>query len=158
MAGDARLDGHFAQLGGFSSVGARRRFAHDRPARVGCGRGAAVGFAGGVVGAAVGVTAGVGSGVVNLSNGAVAMYVAYVYTILRNSGQLFLPPLPNPLKPVEGLVHLFQKHPTFSTPNLPVSISLGSSFSFWPALLISLVFCVLLGLMLAGRGSGGESD
>ena len=89
-----------------------------------------------------------GSGVVNLSNGAVAMYVAYVYTILRNSGQLFLPPLPNPLKPVEGIVHQFQKHPTFSTPNLPVSVSLGTHFGFWPALAISMVFCVVLGMLL----------
>ena len=39
-----------------------------------------------------------GSGVVNLANGAIAMYAAYTYTILRSEGDLFLPPLPNPLR------------------------------------------------------------
>ena len=39
-----------------------------------------------------------GSGVINLANGSVAMYVGYVYTALRRDGDLFLPPLPNPLK------------------------------------------------------------
>ena len=38
-----------------------------------------------------------GSGVVNFSNSAVAMYIAYVYAVLRRDGDLFLPPLPNPL-------------------------------------------------------------
>ena len=46
-----------------------------------------------------------GSGVVNFANGAIAMYVAYVYTVLRRDGDLFLPPLPNPLSLVEGVVH-----------------------------------------------------
>ena len=38
-----------------------------------------------------------GSGVVNFANGATAMYVAYIYDYLRTQGEVFLPPLPNPL-------------------------------------------------------------
>ena len=38
-----------------------------------------------------------GSGVVNFANGTIAMYVAYVYAGLRAEGDLFVPPLPNPL-------------------------------------------------------------
>ena len=89
-----------------------------------------------------------GSGVVNFANGAIAMYIAYVYTVLRRDGDLFLPPLPNPLALVEGIVHLFQTHDTFSLPDIPTQVSFGSGMSFWPALVISLVFCVLLGLLL----------
>ena len=73
-----------------------------------------------------------GSGVVNFANGAIAMYVAYVYTVLRSDGALFLPPLPNPLTLVEGVVHLFQKHKTFRLPTSRSQISFGSSMSFWP--------------------------
>jgi len=86
-----------------------------------------------------------GSGVVNFANGAIAMYIAYVYAILRNDGDLFLPPLPNPLALVEGVVHQFGSD-SFSLPDIPTSISFGSRMSFWPALLLSLGFCVVLGL------------
>ena len=89
-----------------------------------------------------------GSGVVNFANGAIAMYVAYMYTILRSNGALFLPPIPNPLKLIEWVVHLFQAHDTLHLADIPVQISFGSSMGFWPALLISLAFCVLLGLVL----------
>ena len=34
-----------------------------------------------------------GSGVVNFANSAIAMYVAYVYAVLRKDGDLFLPPI-----------------------------------------------------------------
>ncbi|HEU5478956.1 MAG TPA: ABC transporter permease, partial [Candidatus Tumulicola sp.] len=79
-----------------------------------------------------------GSGIVNFANGAIAMYVAYVYSILRTRGELFLPPLPNPLK-------IFGS----GAPNIPTAISFGAdNMQFWPALLISLGFCVLLGLAL----------
>lgn len=89
-----------------------------------------------------------GSGVVNFANGAIAMYIGYVYAGLRRDGDLFLPPLPNPLALVEGLVHAFQTHKTFSLPDIPSQISFGSGMSFWPAFIISLAFCVLLGLLL----------
>jgi branched-chain amino acid transport system permease protein len=89
-----------------------------------------------------------GSGVVNFANGVIAMYVAYVYTVLRRDGDLFLPPLPNPLSLVEGLVHQFQSNKTFHLPDIPTKISFGTGMSFWPALMISLVFCIALGLAL----------
>jgi branched-chain amino acid transport system permease protein len=75
-----------------------------------------------------------GSGVVNFANGAIAMYVAMTYAVLRNTGRLFLPPLPNPFG------HWF---------SLPTHISFGKqTMGFWPALLISLGVCVVLGLIL----------
>lgn len=89
-----------------------------------------------------------GSGVVNLANGAVAMYVGYVYTVLRRDGDLFLPPLPNPLSLLEGIVHGVQDRDTFRLPDIPTSISFGTEMGFWPAAAISLAFCVALGLTL----------
>ena len=50
-----------------------------------------------------------GSGVVNFANGAIAMYIAYVYAGCARDGDLFLPPLPNPLALVEGVVHRFSR-------------------------------------------------
>jgi len=89
-----------------------------------------------------------GSGVVNFANSAIAMYVAYVYAILRNKGDLFLPPLPNPLAPIEGIVHKLDKKSTFRLPHWPTTISFGPNMQFWPALLIALAFAVLFGLIL----------
>ncbi|MEM7140991.1 MAG: ABC transporter permease [Actinomycetota bacterium] len=89
-----------------------------------------------------------GSGVVNLANGAIAMYAAYVYTVLRSDGDLFLPPLPNPLVVVEWLVHLFQATDTFDAPDLPVTISFGPTMQFWPAFGLTLLFCIGLGAAL----------
>ena len=88
-----------------------------------------------------------GSGVVNFANGAIAMYIGYVYAGLRRDGHLFLPPLPNPLALVEGLVHAVGSD-SFSLPDIPSRISFGSAMSFWPAFVISIVFCVVLGLLL----------
>lgn len=89
-----------------------------------------------------------GSGVVNLSNGAIGMYAAYVYAELRSKGNLFLPPLPNPLAPVEGIVHRFSPSRSFDLPDIPTSVSFGGPMTFWPALAITLLVCVLLGLAL----------
>ena len=83
-----------------------------------------------------------GSGVVNFANGAIAMYVAYVYSVLRRDGDLFLPPLPNPLSLIEGIVHEISGNHSFHLPDIPTQISFGSSMSFWPALAISLAFCL----------------
>src|SRR6478736_6339432 len=46
-----------------------------------------------------------GSGVVNFASAAVAMYAAYAYNGLRRTGDLFVPPLPNPLALGEGIAH-----------------------------------------------------
>lgn len=89
-----------------------------------------------------------GSGVVNFANSAVAMYVAYVYAVLRREGDLFLPPLPNPLAPIEGVVHWFQADDTFDLPDIPTRISFGPNMQFWPALIIALLFAVFLGWVM----------
>ena len=89
-----------------------------------------------------------GSGVVNFANSAIAMYIAYVYAVLRKEGDLFLPPLPNPFAPIEGVVHWFQDTDTFDLPDWPTRISFGPNMQFWPAMLISLIFAILLGLIL----------
>ncbi len=89
-----------------------------------------------------------GSGVVNLANAVIATYVAFTYAVLRADGDLFLPPLPNPLAPIEGVVHWFQDDNSFDLPDWPTTISFGPNMQFWPALLLSLLFCVILGLIL----------
>src|ERR1017187_9131907 len=65
------------------------------------------------------------SGVVNLSTGAVALYVAYTYAFLRK-GELVVP--------IPGL----NSTPTIGT----------GPMGFWPAFLISLVVAGLLGALL----------
>jgi branched-chain amino acid transport system permease protein len=89
-----------------------------------------------------------GSGVVNFANGTIAMYVAYVYAVLRAEGDLFVPPLPNPLALVEGVVHWFQTDDSLRLPEWPSSVSLGGPMSFWPALVLSLASCIVLGLAI----------
>jgi branched-chain amino acid transport system permease protein len=89
-----------------------------------------------------------GSGVVNFATGATAMFAAYVYTGLRMDGKLFLPPLPNPLAPVEGAVHLLGGPSDFRLPRWPTEISFGGPMTFPAALAVSLVFCVFMGLAL----------
>jgi branched-chain amino acid transport system permease protein len=89
-----------------------------------------------------------GSGVVNFANGATAMYIGYVYNDLRRTGKLFLPPLPNPLALIQGLVHKAGAH-SFSVLDWPTSIDFngGQPLSLWPAIGLALVFAVLLGLL-----------
>ena len=43
-----------------------------------------------------------GAGVINFANGAIAMYCAYFYALLRRDGDILVPPLPNPLVIIEG--------------------------------------------------------
>jgi branched-chain amino acid transport system permease protein len=62
-----------------------------------------------------------GSGVVNFASGAVAMYSAYAYDALRRGGDVFLPPLPS-------------------------SVSFGAPLDFLPALAVTLVLAIVLGL------------
>jgi branched-chain amino acid transport system permease protein len=74
-----------------------------------------------------------GSGVVDFSAGAVALYAAYLTDGLRREGELFLPPLPNPLA-LFGL-------------DLPTHVSLGGPMAFAPALLITLGVMAVMGLL-----------
>ncbi len=89
-----------------------------------------------------------GSGVVNFATGATAMYAAYVYTDLRMNGRLFIPPLPNPLAPIEWVAHHLDKKSTLTVPHWPTYIDFGGRLTLVSALLISLVFGVVFGLAL----------
>lgn len=64
------------------------------------------------------------SGVVNFSTGAVALYVAYTYALLRNGG--FLIPVPG----------------------LPTTVSVGGPMGLLPAMAISLLLAAALGALL----------
>src|ERR1700710_1604295 len=64
------------------------------------------------------------SGVVNFATGAIALYVAYTYSFLRQ-GELLIP------------------FPGFKT-----TANLGSPLGFWPALVVSLAIAALLGALL----------
>jgi branched-chain amino acid transport system permease protein len=79
-----------------------------------------------------------GSGVVDFSAAAMAMYAAYVCDGLRREGQLFLPPLPNPLALVPGV----------DLPTWPVRISVGGPMAFAPALAVTLGVMAVLGLLI----------
>ena len=66
-----------------------------------------------------------GSGVINFAHGAVAMYVAYLFAGLRQSGEYFLP-----------------------IPGLPARVHLAGSVGVVPALILSLSTAVILGFLL----------
>lgn len=90
-----------------------------------------------------------GSGVVNFAAGAIAMYAAYVYALLRRDGDLLLPPLPNPLALVEGVVNSARDRADWiDLWDLPTRISFGPNMQAAPAVLLTLGLCVLLGLAL----------
>ena len=63
------------------------------------------------------------SGVLNFATGAQALYAAYTYSLLRN-GQLLVP-----------------------IPGLGPTISVGSSWAFWPALVVTLAIQAVLGTL-----------
>jgi branched-subunit amino acid ABC-type transport system permease component len=64
-----------------------------------------------------------GSGIVNFAHGAMAMFIAYVFTDLRTNGNLFFP-LP---------------------PFIPNQLVLGAPMGVVPAAIISLVYAIVLG-------------
>lgn len=72
-----------------------------------------------------------GSGVVNFSNGAIAMYAAYVFAVLRSQGDLFLPPLPNPLSLIEAPVNFSPQvlHSTYQISRQLLVLEILSVFS-----------------------------
>ena len=87
-----------------------------------------------------------GSGVVNFANGATAMYVAYIYNDLRTRGQVFLPPLPNPLSIVEGILHAAGATGV-SLPDWPTHIGSATPMAVGPAMAIAMVAAIVLGLL-----------
>ena len=80
------------------------------------------------------------SGVINFGHGAIATYVTYVYVSLVGTGQYPVPPLPNPLAPIEGIagIEIF---------DFPTFIDLGDSMGKFPALLIALATAAAVGLV-----------
>lgn len=88
-----------------------------------------------------------GSGVVNFASGAIAMFASYIYMDLRTRGDLFIPPLPNPLSLIEGVAHKSGANGVH-LPDWPTEVSLGEPWSFYPALIVSLVLTGLIGLVL----------
>lgn len=85
------------------------------------------GLANGAVYAALGLTLVVtyrSSGVVNFSTGAMSLFGAYFYAYFRK-GELFVP-----------------------IPLLPKTVDLGFTPGFWPAAIVSVLFCALFGLLL----------
>jgi branched-chain amino acid transport system permease protein len=87
-----------------------------------------------------------GSGVINFAQGAMAMFVAYVYAELRATGDYIIVPLPNPLAIVERLGSAFGAE--VDMPDIPTKVSFGEALSFWPAFAIALVTAALLGLVI----------
>ena len=85
------------------------------------------------------------SGVVNFANAAMAMYAAYVYDGLRRDGELFLPPLPNPLAVLEGIAAHVRAPVASTLPDWPTSSSFGAPLTFGAAFVISLVVAALAG-------------
>ena len=85
-----------------------------------------------------------GSGVLNLAQGAMAMFVAYTYRELRLTGRIALPPIPNPLSLIEGIASWFGAR--IDLPDIPTFLKLGPAMGFWPAFAIALVVAALLGL------------
>ena len=80
------------------------------------------------------------SGVINFGHGAIATYVTYVYVSLVGDGQYPVPPLPNPLAPIEGITGI-------EIVDFPTFVNLGDSMGKAPALLIALATAAVLGLI-----------
>lgn len=81
------------------------------------------------------------SGVINFGHGAIATYVTYVYVSLVDTGEYPIPPLPNPVAPIEGIldVEIF---------DFPTMIGIGDDgIGRFPAILVALVTAALLGLI-----------
>jgi branched-chain amino acid transport system permease protein len=87
------------------------------------------------------------TGVVNFSVGATAMYAGYVYNALRVDGELFLPPVPNPLIPVEWLLHALGAE-SVHLYRVPERVSLGAPQTVGASFAGALIFSALLGLAL----------
>jgi branched-chain amino acid transport system permease protein len=87
-----------------------------------------------------------GSGIVSLATGAAGMYTAYIYSAARSEGRWPIPPLPNPLAPVEGVAGWFGLR--LSLPDWPTWIDLGSPLGFVPAFLVALATAAVLGLAM----------
>ena len=88
-----------------------------------------------------------GSGVISLAHGAVTLCTAYVYSELRSTGRLLVPPLPNPLALVDGLSNRWLGT-SWEAPRLPTFVSFGGRLTVPAAIAVSLLFAAGLGLLI----------
>lgn len=99
-----------------------------------------------------GITLGVilayrGSGVVNFAHGAMALFIAYLFYALNTNGQLVIPPLPNPLSLVEGILGWFGVQVDLWDIPTEITVSDGG-MNGWLAGVICLAIAVLLGWLI----------
>ncbi len=81
------------------------------------------------------------SGVINFGHGAIATYVTYVYVSLVDTGEYPLPPLPNPVAPIEGIFDI-------EIVDFPTMINLGADgTSRLLAVVVALLTAAVLGLL-----------
>jgi branched-chain amino acid transport system permease protein len=81
------------------------------------------------------------SGVINFGHGAIAAYTAYTYNSIRSDGLIPLPPLPNPVAPIEAVLGI-------EILDLPTSVSVGGSVPVWSAVALSLLTAGIIGLVI----------
>ncbi len=84
------------------------------------------------------------SGVINFGHGAIATYVTYVYVAMRQNGEYPIPPIPNPIAMVFGILNWFGAN--LDAPDIPTIIDLGMGTSVAVAVLVAMGTSVLLGL------------
>ncbi|NDH11495.1 MAG: branched-chain amino acid ABC transporter permease, partial [Actinobacteria bacterium] len=81
------------------------------------------------------------SGVINFGHGAIATYVTYVYVSLVDTGDYPIPPLPNPVAPIEGIFDI----ELFDIPTMIAVSESGTSRGI--AIAIALLTAAALGLI-----------
>jgi branched-chain amino acid transport system permease protein len=85
------------------------------------------------------------SGVVNFAHGAIAMYVTYVYSSLKDDGAYPVPPLPNPFSIIEGILSWVGI--TVALPDLPTFIQMGEEWPWWAAMLGAVITAGIIGFL-----------
>ena len=81
------------------------------------------------------------SGVINFGHGAIATYVTYVYVSLTDTGHYPVPPVPNPVAPIEGIFDI-------EIIDLPTLVSLSDGGMGKPLSgLLAVLTAALLGLI-----------
>ena len=84
------------------------------------------------------------SGVINFGHGAIATYVTYVFIEMRQNGEYPIPPLPNPVAILFGILGWFGAD--LDAPDIPTVIDVGDGTSIAVAAAVALLTSILLGL------------
>jgi len=80
------------------------------------------------------------SGVINFGHGAIATYITYIYVSLTDTGDYPVPPIPNPLAPIEGIFGV-------EILDIPTMIGTGGPMAKGWAAVIGLLTAAFLGLI-----------